>query len=691
MNRKDAATAIRRTLGERTGDFAQRLLDRWALPEEVVIVSSALLVGVGTGFGAVIFIRLLELIGSLTRAVDGRIGLVAGTLLTMGIAGLLVGTIIARFASEAKGHGVPEVMEAVVMRGGLIRARVAAAKVVASALTIGTGGSAGREGPIVQVGSALGSTLGQVFGFSEERITTLVACGAAAGIAATFNAPIAGAIFALEVILGSFTVRYFGAVVISSVTASVVSQIFLSGHQIFTVPAYPLNHLGEMPIYVVLGILSALAAIVFIRVLYFAEDLFDSWRVPLPVRTTVGMLLTGVLSLLIGREVLGAGLPFIDSSIAGNIDQAVGIMLLLLVGKLVATSLTLGSGNSGGVFAPSLFMGALLGGIVGIIANQLWPEVAVNPGAYAIVGMAAFFSGAARAPITAILIVFEMSRDYKLILPLMLATVLATIIAELLHPDSIYTLKLRRKGISLEQGRDVDVLDSVTVGEVMTTSINTINMDATLPELSDLFADTHRHGFPIIDELGKLSGIVTITDLDRAVLDELPRRTTAIEIGIPRSRLIVATPSESVGEVLARMGTRGLGHMPVVAEEDPDQLLGMVRRRDIIQAYHLALSRRAEIQHRTKRMRVRNIDGTEFIEVRLQADDPSVGSTVQTIAAIMPTECILVSIRRQGRVLIPHGDAVFEAGDIVTAFVTTADVAHVQAALRGAETAVEVS
>ncbi len=211
----------------------------------------------------------------------------------MGVAGLAVGVIIARFASEAKGHGVPEVMEAVAMRGGRIRARVAAAKVVASALTIGTGGSAGREGPIVQVGSALGSTLGQMLRFSDERVITLVACGAAAGIAATFNAPIAGAIFALEVILGSFTVRYFGAVVISSVTASVVSQIFLSERQIFTVPAYPLNHLGEMPIYVVLGILSALVAILFIRVLYFAEDLFDSWRVPLPVRTTVGMVLTG--------------------------------------------------------------------------------------------------------------------------------------------------------------------------------------------------------------------------------------------------------------------------------------------------------------------------------------------------------------------------------------------------------------
>ena len=650
------------------------LLDRWSLPEEFIIVGTALLVGLGTGLGAVIFIRMLEEISASSTIVSARIGVVPGTLLTMGVAGLLVGIIIDRFASEAKGHGVPEVMEAVAIRGGRIRARVAAAKVLASSLTIGTGGSAGREGPIVQVGAALGSALGQVLRFSEERVSTLVACGAAAGIAATFNAPIAGTIFALEVILGSFTVRYFGAVVISSVTAAIVSRLMLSERPAFLVPAYPLTHLGEVPIYVVLGVLAALLAIVFIRVLYFAEDVFDGWKVPLPVRTTVGMLLTAVVGLMLpGREVLGSGLVFTGSSIAENFSLTVQMMAILLVAKMLATVFTLGSGNSGGVFAPSLFLGAILGGIVGTVAHGLWPTVAVNPGAYAIVGMAAVFAGAARAPITAILIVFEMSGDYKLILPLMLATVLATFIAERLHPESIYTLKLKRKGIALERGRDIDVLESVHVAEIMTQIVDTARIDSTLTELSDLFATTHSHGFPILDQDGSLWGIVTVTDLDRAVMEELPRRTTAAQIGVPRERLMVATPNETVGEVLARMGTRGFGRMPVVAENDPNKLLGIIKRNDIIRAYNMAISRRAELQHRAKRMKIRNIDGTDFIELLLAEGDKVVGKSVQEIAPLLPEECILVSIRRNGRMLIPHGDTVFQPEDKITAFVNSRD------------------
>ncbi|MEZ4581375.1 MAG: chloride channel protein [Caldilineaceae bacterium] len=443
-----------RGLGGRLRAQFNRFLDRRTIPEELIIVGTALLVGIGTGLGAVIFIHLLEFIAMLTERLTASIGMVVGTLLAMGLAGAAVGLIIDKFASEAKGHGVPEVMEAVAIKGGRIRARVAAAKVLASSLTIGTGGSAGREGPIVQVGAALGSSLGQFLRFSDERVNTLVACGAAAGIAATFNAPIAGTIFAMEVILGSFTLRYFGAVVISSVAASVISRMMLSERPAFLVPAYPLSHLAEIPIYVLLGLLAALVAVAFIQTLYYLEGRFDNWQVPVPVRTTVGMLAAGVIALAIpGNEVLGPGLHFIGENIAVNVDQAIGMLAILLVGKLLATSFTLGSGNSGGVFAPSLFMGALLGGIVGTIANQLWPNVAVNPGAYAIVGMAALFAGAARAPITAVLIVFEMSNDYKLILPVMLATVLSTIVAELLFPESIYTLKLACKGISLERAR----------------------------------------------------------------------------------------------------------------------------------------------------------------------------------------------------------------------------------------------
>jgi CIC family chloride channel protein len=668
---------------DRLRTAAARTLDRSNVPEELIIVSMAVIVGIGTGLGAVAFIWLLARIRDLTLLAQNTMGLAIGTITMMTLAGFIVGWMVQRWASEAKGHGVPEVMEAVAIRGGRIRARVALVKILASSLTIGTGGSAGREGPIVQVGSALGSAVGQLFHFSEERVRTLVACGAAAGIAATFNAPIAGTIFAMEVILGSFTVRYFGAVVISSVTASIVSQFFLSSQPAFSVPAYPLTHLGEIPIYIVLGILAALVAVAFIRVLYRAEGWFDAWQIGLPWKAALGMFLTAVLGLLYPEQlVLGSGLHALGEAIAENVDLTVGLLLALLVGKLLATTFTLGSGNSGGVFAPSLFMGAVLGGIVGQVAHTFWPTVAVNPGAYAIVGMAAVFSGAARAPITAVLIVFEMSNDYKLILPLMLATVLSTLLAELIMPESIYTLKLKLKGISLDRGRDMDILEGVTVEEVMTRRHEAVPATMTLVELSDLFAETHSHGFPILNQNGELSGIVTISDLDRAVHEEKPRRTTAAEIGTPRHRLLVATPSESVGEALARMGARGLGRLPVVSDDEPNYLLGMVKRSDIIRAYDIAVSRRAELQHRAKRMRVRNLDGTEFADIIIEADDYAAGKSLAQIAAAIPKECILVSIRRGGHILIPHGDTVFKPGDAVTAFVQSSDIETVRSLLR---------
>lgn len=662
----------------------ENFLVRWQIPEELIIVTTALFVGLGTGLGAVAFIWLLARINDLSTILKGALGEVAGLLIGMAVAGLVVGAMIERWAREAKGHGVPEVMEAVAMRGGRIRPRVALVKVLASSITIGSGGSAGREGPIVQVGSTLGSTVGQMLRFADERVQTLVACGAAAGIAATFNAPIAGTIFAMEVILGSFTVRYFGAVVISAVSAGIVSRVLLSDQPAFLVPAYPLHHLGELPIYVVLGILSALVAILFIRVLYFAEHLFDKWKMPLAIKAAVGMILTALVALLLpGRDVLGPGLHAIGEAIATNFNLSLGMLFALLVLKMLATTFTLGAGNSGGVFAPSLFMGAILGGIVGTTAHSLWPEVALNPGAYAIVGMAAVFAGAARAPITAVLIVFEMSGDYKLILPLMLATVLSTLLAELLFKESIYTLKLKLKGITLERGRDVDLLQSVTVEEVMERDVSTVSTKTTLVDLSDHFAQTHSHGFVVVDANAKIWGIVTITDLDRAVAEGLPRRTTVDQIGTPREQLLVAHPDEPIGNALARMGVRGIGRLPVVRREDPERFLGMIRRQDIIRAYNMARSRRAELQHRAKRASLQNLDDTEFVELALGAEDLAVGKTIQDMGPQLPHDCILVRIRRQGKMMIPHGNTVFQAGDDVTAFIRSQDFEEVYKTLKG--------
>jgi len=633
-------------------------------------VVTALIVGAGTGLGAVFFIWLLGQIEDFSLYVQSILGNLVGLFLFLAIAGLIVGYLIDKWASEAKGHGVPEVMEAIALKGGRIRPQVAAIKVLASSVTIGAGGSAGREGPIVQVGSALGSTLGQLLHFSGERVRTLVACGAAAGIAATFNAPIAGAIFALEVILGQFTVRYFGAVVMSSVAASIVGRIFLGDKPAFNLPAYPLSHLSEIPIYVVLGILSALVAVAFIRLLYWLEGVFDDWDIPLYFKTAIGLVLTGAVAMLLSeREVLGPGLEFIGEAIARDFTLPLGLMSVLLVLKLLATSFTLGSGNSGGVFAPGLFMGAILGGMVGSVAQSIWPNTVVDPGAYAIVGMAAVFAGAARAPITAVLIVFEMSNDYKLILPLMLATVLSTLLAEHLFSESIYTLKLKLRGISLQRGRDLDLMQSVPVEEAMTRDVYVVQADMTIDQLGNYFQQTHAHSFPVVDEDFNLVGMVSLRDYERACQHYASNDEIKVKNFATMGDLLIAYEDEPLAEVVQRLGIRGVNKMPVVSRENPKRVVGVIRRRDVIRAYNIVLARRAKGQFDEDITRLRHVDGTEFVEVRIQPDSAAAHRTVASLAPELPRDCVFVSIRRYGNVFIPHGDTVIQPDDLVTVFV----------------------
>ncbi|RMF01866.1 MAG: CBS domain-containing protein, partial [Chloroflexi bacterium] len=568
----------------------------------------------------------------------------------------------------------------IALRGGRIRPQVVVIEALASAACIGSGGSAGREGPIVQIGSALGSVTGQFFHLSTERIRSLVACGAAAGIAAVFNAPIAGTIFAMEVILGEFTTSYFGNVVICAVTASIVSRQFLGNTPAFAVPSYSMISPWEIVFYTILGVLCALGAWLFVTSLYWFEDKFDEWKFAEWAKPAVGGLMLGALALFL-PDVLGSGLEFIEQALHG--DLLWPMMALLVFGKMLATNFTLGSGNSGGVFAPSLYMGAMLGGAFGSMAHYFFPAITAPYGAYALVGMAALFAAATHAPITGVIIVFEMSGDYRLILPLMFATVISTLISERLRKENIYTLKLVRRGIQLKSGRDVDVLQSVSVDEVMRTNLDTVSPDLTLSELLDLLSRTHHHGLPVLDRNGELWGIVTVTDVDRALAANVSRQTTVSEIGTPRSKLVLAYPDETIDEVLARMSTRGLGRMPVVARENPAHLVGMVRRADIIRSYTLALSRRAKKQHHTRRMQLRNIDGTEFIDITLTNNDRAVGKSVSELAGKLPDECILISIRRDGRVLIPHGHTKFQPGDHITAFIRTKDSEKLHQCLRG--------
>jgi chloride channel protein, CIC family len=439
-----------------------QLLHRWLTGSRPGLVGLALIIGVGAGLGAVVF-RFLIL--GITWLVTGRedfsdAGRVASThlgalgpwflLLAPVVGGLIYGPLVTRFAPEARGHGVPEVMVAVARNGGRIPARVAGVKALASALCIGTGGSVGREGPIVQIGSALGSSIGQALRVPTGRLVLMVACGAAGGISATFNAPMAGVVFGLEIILRAFAAESFGVLVISSVTANVVARLLVGDDTILHLPHYTLGSSAELPLYAVLGLIAGLLGWGFARVLYAVEDLCDAvWRGPEWLRPAVGgVVLGGVLLAL--PQLYGVGYPVLEDGLAGQ--YAVGFLLLLLVGKMLATSLTIGIGGSGGVFAPSLFVGGMAGTAFGALAAALFPGLQLAPGAFGLVGMAAVFAGAAHAPITAVLIVFELTGDYDVILPLMVAVVLATGLSHLVSHKTIYTLKLLRRGVDIDTG-----------------------------------------------------------------------------------------------------------------------------------------------------------------------------------------------------------------------------------------------
>lgn len=646
---------------------------------------TAVLVGLGTGLGGVFLIYAIQSIQNLlfNSAPAALPQLDWGWLIAAPLLGALIaGPIIAFFAREAKGHGVPEVMQAMALEGGRIRPRVAMAKIFASAACIGSGGSAGREGPIVQVGAALGSSIGQFLHFSEERVRNLVACGAAAGIAATFNAPIAGVFFSMEIILGELRLGDMGSVVISAVTASVVARTFLGDQPAFALPPYALNSAWELIFYLLLGVLAAAVGVLFIKLLYAFEDLFDGWRFPMALKPAVGALLLGITGVgypvvLAGLEraggvqgisaaslangyprIFGTGFDTIESALNGN--MLISLMLALVLLKLLATALTLGSGNSGGVFAPGLFSGAMLGGAFGEFVTRAFPGIAAGSGSYATVGMAAVFAAAARAPLTAVLIVFEMTNDYHIILPLMVAVVVSTAIAQHAHPESIYTLKLIRRGIRLARGRDVDVMDSVKVEEIMRRNPVTVRASMPAGALGDLFLQTNSHGFPVVDRAGKLKGIVSLTDL-RSATESAPEGKTLKVKDLANQNLVVTYPDESVRMALRRMAPRDLSRLPVVAREDPSRLLGIVRRNDVIRAYEIGTLRRSEVEPGSELTR---FPGARAAQFNVHERAAAAGKTLKD--AGLPRECVVISISRDGDLVIPHGDTCLMPKDQVT-------------------------
>jgi len=555
--------------------------------EQGTLMVLGVVVGVLGGYGAVGFRWLIDFLRTLSYGSDANLlEVVAGLpwwylLLVPAAGGLVVGPIIYFFAREAKGHGVPEVMEAVSLQGGFIRKRVVIVKSLVSAASIAVGGSVGREGPIVQIGSAIGSTVGQVVKVSAGRMRILVGCGAAAGIAATFNAPVAGMMFAMEIVLGDFAVATFSPIVLSAVMATAISRFYLGDFPAFVVPAYQLVSAWELILYAGLGLAAGAVGAVFTATLYKLEDWVDAVRIPEYLKTPLAGLGLGAMGLAF-PWVLGVGYEGIE--VALNHQMVWWLMLVVMAVKILATSLTIAGGMSGGIFAPSLVIGAMLGGAFGGLAHELAPGYTAGAGAYAIVGMAGVVAGATHGPITAFLILFEMTGGYQIILPLMIGCTVATLVAQRINPESIYTLKLIRRGVDIHAGKDMNLLRSLNVAQAMRSEVDSVPQSMTLGQFHNMVLGSKFASFPVVDDKGRLTGIISHADYtDHHVEKDLWDLVVVAELAT--SKVETVTPRDTLDAALRKISARDFATLPVVAGPNDPHLVGILSHRDIISVY----------------------------------------------------------------------------------------------------------
>ncbi len=575
-----------------------------------VMMLLSILAGVISGSGAVLFrglisfVHNLSFLGTLSFAYNanehtpaGPWGLLTALIPVVGAAGVTF--LVTRFAPEAKGHGVPEVMDSVYHGNGIIRPIVALIKSLASALCIGTGGSVGREGPIVQIGSSFGSMIGQFLPMSQKQRITLLAAGAAGGIAATFNTPIGGILFAVELILNEVSTATLVPVAICTVTATYVSRFFFGVHPSFVIPTLTgpystIESPGVLLSYAVLGVLMGAASALFVRVIYKAEDLFTErfFRNPY-LRHMSAMLVLGVMFVLFLRltgnyAIEGVGYSTVQDILRGSVSS-LPLLLLLFLAKLIATSITLGSGGSGGVFSPSLFLGATGGGAYGLALLAIFPALGVRPEAFAVAGMAGLVGGSTGAALTAIVMIFEMTLDYSAIVPIAITVAFSYAVRKALLRESIYTLKLTRRGHTVPDAIRVSFLSLRTVAQIMTRRVVAVPSSASLARLLRTARANPDSLWMVVAEKGFVVGVISRNDIHEEA--SLGRYWRGFSEDLMRA-FSRATPDETVFDAAARMRSEGTvaalvsdSRLPSLKTADVVGILGRENLGDIIDDY----------------------------------------------------------------------------------------------------------
>ncbi len=639
--------------------------------EHIRLTLLAVLIGVIAGFASVGFKAMIQFFQNQFWRASDIISAVSSqpwyfTLLIPALGGLIISPIIYYGAREAKGHGVPEIMESLIFHGGRMRNRVVAIKALASSICIGSGGSVGREGPIVQISSSIASSVGKLFRIKERGMRTLVAAGAAAGIGGTFNAPIAGALFAVEVLLGEFGIFSFSPIIVASVISTLTSRLVIGDFSAFTVPKYTLISVWEIGPYILLGLVSGLVAILFIKTLYFFEDRFDKVPIHPLIKPVIGGLLIGAIGLAL-PQIFGVGYGSIDACLQNQLGF--WLAFILIFAKILSTSLTLGSGGSGGIFAPSLFLGAMTGNFLGSVFHNFFPNSISSPGAFSLVGMGAVVAAGTHAPITAIIIIFELTNDYKIILPLMLSSIIASFVTAGVHKESIYTMKLKRRGIFFKEGREVNILRSLPVKDFISQDYHVFLNKEHAGTIIDQAISGKHHCYQVIDSESNYVGCLSLNQLKTSVLQKelIDSLIIAQDLAVSEIHLDVEDNLEKAMEIFGR---EDVAEIAVLKNK---KFIGVVKRKDAIEAYNHEIAKKEAASGMVQKLKFTH--STKTVEIGkgyriMEVDAPASfwGKSLKglNLRASYKIDVLLIKRRNPPQTItLPSADETIQRGDML--------------------------
>lgn len=573
---------------------ARMARDRIVWRENLVLLSLAVSIGIASGLASIAFRSLLGLTqylfyGTMSERLASRVAEIAWwqTLLAPTLGGLMIGYMIKHLMAGRRAEGVAHVMEACALNGGRMTLDSAIRSAAISACSLGVGASTGREGPAVHLGAAIASRVAQAMHMPTTVARTLLGCGVAAAVAASFNAPIAGVFFALEVVIGHYALSAFAPVVLASIAGTMVSRAYYGAYPAFELPIYAINSIFEFPAFLLLGVTCAAVSIVFLLSVRVAEHVFDWLEPPIVLRPAMAGLCLGVLAIWF-PQVLGVGYEATDA--AAKEQLGLGLLFALIIVKNIATSVSLAGGFGGGVFTPSLFLGAMTGGVFGILATGVFPDYSSGHGAYTLVGMGAVAGAVLGAPISTILIVFEMTGDYELTIAVMMAVVICNTVVEQVIGKSFFEWQLDRRGINLQSGRDVGVLSEIRVGDVMKTSFASISADEPAASVAERLKTAKYGTLFVAGSQGAFVGTISVPDLMLAAgPDGAKLKAKSIAGDFVRRDPPFLAAHDSLEAAMKLIDDSGESHLPVVQDRTSRRLAGILHEHDVMVAYHRAL------------------------------------------------------------------------------------------------------